>query len=174
MKCNACHGRRVITRTVPEMKRSQGVDYATGRDVERLYQCETCGGTGRQPEPDPTPPAGHVVMCGGFIEAPGFSDATFAAGLEKARKAGYFHVTPARPGSVIVETANTDGAGYVVTRNGCSCRGHAGHGHCYHRAGCIAIADLFGVNLCTTEVLGFHDGAPVTAADRVAQLEGAA
>ena len=78
--------------------RSQGMDYTTGRMVERLFQCDTCGGTGQLPEPEGPPPAGYVEIAGGLIEAPGFDAQTFAAGLSRARTRGTFPMMPCRPG----------------------------------------------------------------------------
>lgn len=172
MKCNACKGTRVTSQLVAETKRSNGLDYRTGRMVERLHQCEACKGTGRQLQPEPTPPAGYVEIAGGLVEAPGFTAETFSAGIAKARKVGTMNIAPAStPGAVLVTSART-GARYMVTRAECSCPGHAGQGHCYHRAAAILIADLFGVDLCHTEVLGFDPaGYPVTAADRAHQLQ---
>lgn len=59
--CSTCQGRRVRAEMVPEVKRSQGLDYHTGRQVERLHVCDACQGTGRQPEPEPPAPAGLIT-----------------------------------------------------------------------------------------------------------------
>jgi hypothetical protein len=174
MKCNVCAGRRVITRTVPEIRRSQGVDYTTGRDVERLFQCDTCGGTGHLPEPDPTPPAAAVVYCGAVLEAPGFTSESFTAALHRARSRGTMPMIGAGSGVVLVESART-GERYHATRETCSCPGSQSHGTCMHRAAAIAAHDLYGVDVCNGHVLGFDAcGHIITAADRVAALEGAA
>lgn len=159
-RCTECQGRRVIARIQPEIKRSQGMDYFTGRKVERLYQCERCGGSGVDPEP-----TSFVTYAGGMIDAPGFTSETFASGVEKAIGLGTLHMTPAR-GSVLVESARSD-AQYAVTRTSCSCPGHRSHGHCYHRAAVLYCADVWGIDVHRERILGFDaEGWPVTAAER--------
>lgn len=164
MKCNTCNGKRVIVRTVANVQRSNGVDYRSSRPatVDRLYQCERCNGSGH--EPDPTP----VVVCGGTVEAPGFDSRTFADALHRATARGYFHIRPSRPGTVTVDTGRA--AAYVVTRTGCSCPGHASHGRCLHRAAAIYTNDVCGIDLCSTEILGFANGQPVTAGDALQEV----
>lgn len=116
--------------------------------------------------------ANIIDVLGLLVEAPAFTPETFAAGVAKAQAAGYFHIVPARtPGTVLIDTANTNGAAYAVTRHACSCMAGQTHGHCYHRAGAIYISEFYGIDLCRTEILGFDDGEPVTAAERAAQLQ---
>lgn len=119
-------------------------------------------------------PTEAVVYAGGTVEAPGFTSVTFAAGIEKAVRLGTLHMTPTRRGAVLVMSASSD-ARYLVTRSSCSCAGHMGHGHCYHRAAAIYVSDIWGVDLCHEAILGFDpQGWPVTAAERSAQLQEAA
>lgn len=50
------------------------------------------------------------------------------------------------------------GCGHGATdgeRHGCSCQGHVGHGRCYHRALCIHLADVQGVDVMTVPTIGF-------------------
>lgn len=172
MQCSQCSGKRVVSQLQPEIRRSQGMDYTTGRMVERLYQCEHCGGTGTEPEGPP--PAGSFTYFGCPVVAPGFDADNFQASLNRARKRGTLPIIPTGRGAVLVESTRT-GARYLVTRDRCSCQGHATAGHCLHRAAVVACADLYGVDVAHTHVLGFDPaGHPVTAADRVAALEGVA
>lgn len=169
MKCIKCSGKRVTSEVVAEVRRSQGMDYHTGRMVERLYQCDRCLGTGTEPEGPP--PAGLVIYCGAVLEAPGFTSETFTAALNRARQDATMPMIPARAGVVLVESKRT-GERYAVTRQGCSCPAGLSHGYCKHRAAVIAAADLYGIPVCSTHVLGFDPaGHPVTAAERAAQLE---
>lgn len=167
-RCTECQGRRVVSRMQPEIRRSQGLDYHTGREVERLYQCERCGGTGREPEP-PVPAA--VVCEGVTVDAPGFTSETFATSLDRARSRGTLPMMPARLGGVLVESARS-GARYHVTRDRCSCPAGASHGYCYHRAAVIACADLYGIDVCRVRVLGFNPfGKPVVTGVQAGQLQ---
>lgn len=121
-----------------------------------------------------TPNAAALIDAMGLlIEAPGFTPETFAAGVAKAQATGYMHMWPARKGSgaILVETANTNGAAYHVTRAACDCYGSRTHGHCYHRAAAIYASDFYGIDLCRDELLGFDaNGEPITADQRLAQL----
>lgn len=172
MKCAGCQGKRVIVRSVPNMKRYGGVGYQSTRPamVDRLEQCERCNGSGH--EPDPTP-AGQMTYYGATITAPGFTPESFQRSLNRARSRGTVPMISAGAGVVMVESARTEER-YRVTRETCSCPEHASRGRCMHRAPCIAAADLYGIDLCRTRVLEFANGHPVTAADRVAMLEGRA
>lgn len=120
-----------------------------------------------------TPNAAALIDAMGLlIEAPGFTPETFEAGVRKAQAAGYLHTWPARvPGAVLVETAHTNVAAYLVSRDACDCYGSRAHGHCYHRAAAIYASDFYGIDLCRDELLGFDaNGEPVTAAQRAAEL----
>jgi hypothetical protein len=119
--------------------------------------------------------ADMIEVEGQLVTAPGFDEVTFAAGLAKARKVATMHIRPSMTkGHVLVTSART-GASYLVSRTSCSCMGHMGHGHCYHRAAAIACADLYGIEVCQTYVLGFDEaGHAVTYDQRAAQLQEAA
>ena len=168
MTCTGCNGKRVIVSTVPNVQRSNGVDYLSTRPamVDRLEQCQRCNGSGH--EPDPTPP-GQITYYGCPIVAPGFIPESFQASLSRARSRGTLPMIPAGAGVVLVESSRA-GERYRVTRETCSCLGGQSHGRCMHRAAAIAAADLYGIDVCHTHVLGLANGHPVTAADRLAQL----
>jgi|SRR5690606_19656801 len=103
-----------------------------------------------------------LLIEGGLVYAPGFTAEAFTAGLTKARKADYLQMVPLRNGSIRVDTGKP-GSVYQVTRTSCTCRGHMGHGHCYHRAAVIAVADLYEIDVRLETVVGFDtDGYPVT------------
>lgn len=118
--------------------------------------------------------AGELVTVAGVVRAPGFTERTFTAALKRARGRGYMNIRPYRDGSLRID-AGRSGEVYRVTRSSCSCQAGRSHGYCLHRAAAIACADLYAIDLCRSEVLGFDaQGRPVTAADRVAQLGEAA
>lgn len=167
MTCQTCNGSRRIAKLVPNIKRSNGVDYHSSIPapyVERLYQCDVCQGTGTEPEP----PAA-VVVNGGEIDAPGFTSETFTTSLQRAISRGFYAISPAGNGAVIVMTES--GTPYRVNRHSCSCKGHEGHGYCQHRAAALACSDLWGINLCRDEVVGFDPtGRPMIAADELQEV----
>jgi hypothetical protein len=113
-----------------------------------------------------------IEIEGQLVTAPGFDEATFAAGLAKARKIATMHIRPSMvKGHVLVMSART-GASYLVSREACDCPAGRSHGHCYHRAAAIACADLYGIEVCQSYVLGFDEqGHAVTYTQRAAQLQ---
>lgn len=111
-----------------------------------------------------------VVYQGGTVDAPGFTTATFARGVAKARSAGYLQMVPLRNGAVRVDTGRA-GSVYTVSHTSCECKGHQNHGHCYHRAAVIFVNDVCGITVDTDMLLGFDEaGQPVTWADRQRQV----
>jgi hypothetical protein len=116
--------------------------------------------------------ADMIEVEGQLVTAPGFDEVTFAAGLAKAREIATLHIRPSmKRGHVLVTSART-GASYLVSRTSCTCMGHMGHGHCYHRAAAIACADLYGIDVYQDYVLGFDEaGHAVTYDQRAAQLQ---
>lgn len=168
MKCTECDGRRVIIRMERQWWGSSRNGFDTGREVERLYQCERCKGSGVEPAPEPI---SAVLFNGAAIDAPGFTSETFAAGVAKAIAVSTLPINPAKVGGVLVQSTRT-GEHYHVTRERCSCPGGMSHGHCYHRAAVLYINDVVGVDVSRERILGFDQtGQPVTAAERRRQLQ---
>jgi hypothetical protein len=116
--------------------------------------------------------ADMIEVEGQLVTAPGFDEITFAAGLAKARKIATLHIRPSMTKGHVQVTSARTGASYLVSRTSCTCMGHMGHGHCYHRAAAIACADLYGIEVCQDYVLGFDEaGHAVTYDQRAAQLQ---
>jgi len=95
-----------------------------------------------------------VIVNNHPVTAPGFTTETFLAGVAKAEDRDDLSIRPAGRGMVRVDSG-TSGASYHVTRYTCECLGHQHHGHCYHRAACIYLADVSGVNLCKVAIQRF-------------------
>lgn len=104
-----------------------------------------------------------------LVNAPGFSAHSFAAALDRARQVPTMRLTPMGGGRVRC-TSGSGPAEYVVSRARCSCRGHAAHGACKHRAMAIW-CDAVGIDVTRETVLGWGtDSTPVTQAMRDAEL----
>lgn len=112
-----------------------------------------------------------VTYNGAIVDAPGFTAEKFARGVAKARNLGYLQMVPMRNGVVRVDTGKA-GSVYTVTRTSCTCKGHQGHGHCYHRAAVIFVNDVCGYEVEKNMILGFDPaGQPVTWTERQRQLK---
>lgn len=192
-RCTECQGRRIVSRMQPEIKRSQGFNYHTGRMVERLYQCEQCGGSGIATEPPALSGGDHRYKCercggdgcehclgtgldredleafeveGKTVTAPGFTRDQFLAFVTRAKEA-QLRTTPAKD-CVLVMSGSSD-ARYAVRRDRCDCQGHMGHGRCYHRALCIYLQDVQGVDVMHVPTIGFSKrGLALTTGRKVA------
>lgn len=135
--CQDCKGTGVIVR---HRSRWIGGGKLGYRDEWTVRETCECGG-------------GDVFEVEGqVVNAPGFTPETFGAFVDRAKSA-QLRTTPAR-GCVKVQSGSSP-AQYAVTRSSCSCQGHGSHGRCYHRALCIYLYDVQGVDLMQVPTIGF-------------------
>lgn len=167
MKCTKCEGRRVIVRTEPERWGSSRNWCYTGHEVERRYQCDHCNGSGL--EPDSTPEVivmGMLEIEGHLVDAPGFTRERFLEAVDRAKRE-QLRTTPAN-GCVLVMSGSDD-ARYAVTRERCECMAGQTHHFCKHRALCIYLQDVQGVDVMHVPTIGFNErGVSVTTGRRPA------
>lgn len=106
---------------------------------------------------------GELVVDGHTVTAPGFTSVEQFLGFADRAKATQLRTYPGPvPGMVMVVNPKTD-AQYAVTRTSCSCRGHQGHGRCYHRALVLWLHDVQGVKVCQIRTIGVDtSGVPMT------------
>jgi|GEM_PF-2988989 len=106
---------------------------------------------------------GELVVDGHTVKAPGFTSSEQFMGFVERAKTAQLRTSPGwNPGTVMVMNPKTD-AQYAVTRTSCPCKGHHGHGRCYHRALVLWLHDVQGVKVCRIPTIGVDTaGVPMT------------
>ena len=139
--CRKCNGEGTITRHRSRWIGGGRNGYRSEWTVSET--CQACGG------------AAMIEIEGVAIDAPGFTAETFAAAVSRAKR----EQLRTNPGAgCVLVMSGSDDAQYAVTRQRCDCLGHMGHGHCKHRALCIYLHDVQGVDVLRVPTIGFSKG----------------
>lgn len=137
--CRTCGGTGSIVRHRSRWIGGGKLGYRSTWTV--LERCKDCEG------------ASMLEVEGKAVEAPGFESAEQFMGFVERAKIAQLRTNPGT-GCVLVMSGSDD-AQYAVTRTSCECQGHRGHGRCYHRALCIYLQDVQGVDVMRTPTIGF-------------------
>lgn len=165
-ECGRCHGTGEIQHHRSRWIGGGRTGYRSEWTITEMCSCT--------PEPDPPAHDGREVIevgafeiSGATVQAPGFEREGFLAFVERAKSAQLRTTPSGTPGTVMVLSGSSD-ARYAVTRQTCECRGHRQHGRCWHRAWCIWLADVAGVDVTQIPTIGISKrGLPLTTGRKV-------